>query len=316
MKRIFVCLMMIVALLTGTAVAEEKLKIVATDFPCYDFARQVAGDWADVMLLIRPGLEVHSYEPSPSDILQIGEADLFVYIGGESDAWVRNILAGFDGDIIPEQLCMMDVVQALEEEGEGHDHDHDHADEDHDHDAPEYDEPEYDEHIWTSPQNAALMVRAMEEKLCLIDPVHADDYHLAGDSYVGQIDEIDVAFEEAAANSVRKELIFADRFPFLYFAKAYGLDYIAAFPSCTAETEPSPQTMMELINRVQEDNIPVIYTIEMSTQSVARTIAEETGVEILTMHSVQTVTQNEFEAGESYVSLMWKNVEAVQKGLN
>lgn len=303
MKRIVIAVLMIL-MICSAAIAEEKISIVATDFPCYDFARQVAGEWAEVSLLIKPGVEVHAYEPAPSDILSIGKADLFVYIGGESDAWVKNILDGFDGDAAPAQLAMMGAVECIE--GEHHDHDgHEH-----------HTGPVYDEHIWTSPKNAVMMIEALADKLCEVDSDHAEAYRANSAEYINEVQAIDAAFEAAVENGKRKELIFADRFPFLYFAEAYGLDYTAAFESCTAETEPSPQTIMTLIKRVASEKIPVIYTIEMSTQTVAKTIAEDTGAEILMLHSVQTVTQDEFDAGETYASLMWKNVEAIRKGLN
>lgn len=303
MKRIVIAVLMIL-MICGAAIAEKKISIVATDFPCYDFARQVAGEWADVSLLIKPGVEVHAYEPAPSDILSIGKADLFVYIGGESDAWVKNILDGFDGEIAPAQLAMMGAVECIE--SEHHDHDG------HEHHAG----PVYDEHIWTSPKNAVMMIEALTDELCEVDPDHAEAYRANSAEYINEVQAIDAAFEDVVENGKRKEMIFADRFPFLYFAEAYGLDYTAAFESCTAETEPSPQTIMTLIKRVASEKIPAIYTIEMSTQTVAKTIAEDTGAEILMLHSVQTVTQDEFDRGETYVSLMWKNVEAIRKGLN
>ena len=302
MKRI-VCLMLALLVLAALpAIAEGRLKVVAANFPCYDFARQVLGENGEVTLLIHPGVEVHSYEPTPADIIAIGEADLFVYIGGEGDTWAENILAGFDGQNAPASLRMMDAVTPLEEEGED------------DHGA--HDGPEYDEHIWTSPKNAEAMVAALSDALCALDAENADRYQEAAEAYIDQIKEIDAAFEDAVANGVRRELVFADRFPFLYFTRAYGLDYVAAFPSCTAETEPTPQTMLTLIQRVEEDHIPVVYAIELSTQAVARTVAEETGAQIMTMHSMQTVSQEEFDAGETWVSLMRRNLEAVRRGLN
>lgn len=301
MKKILIVL--VALLMFGcTAMAEIKIHIVTTDFPCYDFTRQIAGDNAEVSMLIKPGVEVHAYEPSPSDILSIGKADLFVYIGGASDAWAENILESFDTESAPERMTMMSAVECIEEEHEHHDSGHD--------------EIVYDEHIWTSPKNAVLMVEALTEKLCAVDPEHTEEYRNNSAEYIEKIKEIDVAFEEIVKSGKRKELVFADRFPFLYFVEAYSLDYMAAFESCTAETEPSPQTIMKLIKRVASEKIPVIYTIEMSTQTVANAIAEDTGAEVLTLHSIQTVTQQEFEAGETYVSLMWKNVEAVRKGLN
>lgn len=298
--RKWICLLaMCFVLAMGSAMAEGG-EVVATNFPCYDFARQVAGDAAQVKMLIRPGAEVHSYEPSPADILSIGGADLFVYIGGESDVWVDGILDSFGG-AAPRTLKLMDSVALLEEEGE---HDHDHG------------ELAYDEHIWTSPKNAIAMIRAVETALCEALPESAETFHANADAYAAEIAEIDAALEEIAANSARQELVFADRFPFLYLVHDYGLSYIAAFTSCTAETEPSAQTLVKLIETIQRDGIPVIYTIELSNGTIARTIAEETGVEILTLHSAQTVTQAEFDAGETYASLMWENLTAIEKGLN
>ena len=300
MKKRFLLIVIAALTLCAAGRAEGRLNIVATDFPCYDFARQVAGEAADVTLLIHPGVEVHSYDPSPADILAINDADLFVYIGGEGDAWADGILAGFDGEG-PQTLRMMDAVALLEEEGE---------EEAHGHEAPEY-----DEHIWTSPRNAASMVRALSDALTQIDPERAEAYAQGADVYIAEIDRIDAAFREIVDHSELKEVVFADRFPFLYFVREYGLDYVAAFPSCTADTEPTPQTILTLIREVTANDLPAVYTIELSTQAVAKTVAEETGAEILTMHSIQTVTQDEFDAGETYVSLMWKNVEALREGL-
>lgn len=307
MRKTIIMILIGLIAFTAASVAEARLNVVATDFPCYDFARQVCGDQADVTLLIHPGVEVHAYEPSPADILAISGADLFVYIGGEGDAWAENILDGFDGDA-PETLRMMDAVQPIEEEGE-HDHGHDHE-HDHDHDAPEY-----DEHIWTSPKNAEAMVAAMADAIAALDPENAATYEANAQAYIEQIAGIDAEIEAIVNGASRRILVFADRFPFLYFVRAYGLDYVAAFPSCTAETEPTPQTILSLIQAVQANGVPVVYTIEMSTQAVARTVAEETGASILTLHSIQTVTQDEFDAGETYVTLMEKNVVALREGL-
>lgn len=290
----------LLALLCATAAA-ERLSVVTTDFPCYDFARQVAGERADVTMLIKPGAEVHAYDPTPSDILAIGGADLFVCVGGESDAWVEGILGSFGGDA-PATLRLMDFVDDLIEED---------GDDGHAHEGPEY-----DEHIWTAPSNAAKMVAAIGEALGGVDPENAGAYAAAAGEYIAQIEALDAEIASVVDNGARRELIFADRFPFLYFARAYGLEYLAAFPSCTADTEPSAQTVMALIERVAGGGIPAVYTIELSTQSIARTVAEETGAEILTMQSCQTVSQADFDAGATYVSLMRENVEALRKGLN
>lgn len=300
-KCLLVVCMMFVFGLCGAA--EGKLSVVCTDFPCYDFVRQAAGDRAEVSMLLKPGTEAHSYDPTPADILTIGEADLFVYIGGESDAWADGILDSFDGASGPARLRMMDMVDGLIEEdaaGEAH---------------AQYEGPEYDEHIWTSPKNAARMALAAGEALAALDPDGAEAYRRDAEAYAGEIQRIDGEIEAIVRHAARRELVFADRFPFIYLVRDYGLDYMAAFTSCTADTEPSAQTVMALIRRVIEDKLPAVYTIELSTQAIARTIAEETGVEILTLHSMQTVSQDEFEAGATWVSIMARNVAALEKGL-
>lgn len=305
MKKLICIILVLAAMLCcGAGMAEgEKLSVVVTDFPCYDFARAVAGDRAEITMLIKPGSEVHSYEPTPSDVIAMTEADLFVYIGGESDSWVDNMLASMGGDV-PETLRMFDCVEAC---GDDDHENHDHAD-GHEH--------EYDEHIWTSPVNAMSMVDAVCAALCETDSANADYYRQNAVEYNEQIAGIDGQIRELVENAARTELIFGDRFPFLYLAQEYGLTWHAAFPGCAAETEPSAQTIMELIMKVAEDDIPVVYVIEMSTGNVASAIAEETGAEIVTLHSIQNVSADEFEAGETYVSIMQKNVEALRKGLN
>lgn len=293
--RRWLMLLTVLLALCPWALCEDRMSVVCTDFPCYDFARQVAGESAQVTMLLRPGGEAHAFDPTPADMLSIGESDLFVYIGGESDAWVEGILASLDG---VNALRMMDAVEPLPEE---------------DGDA---EAPEYDEHIWLSPTNAVKMVGAVAEALCSADPAHAEAYGANAERYCDQIKAIDAEIRGLVAGARRRELVFADRFPFIYFTREYGLDHLAAFASCTADTEPSAQTLMMLIDRVAEDHLPAVYTIEMSTQAIARTVAEETGAQILTLHSMQTVTQEEFEAGESWVSLMKRNVAALGKGLN
>lgn len=305
MKKIAAALLLGLALLFGTFACAEELKIVATNFPCYDFVRQVAGGKAEVTMLIAPGTEVHAFEPSPSDILKVSGADLFVYVGGESDVWADDILESFDDG--PQAVKLMEHVHLLEEvhyEGDGHHHHHDH------------DELAFDEHVWTSPKNALQMLRAVEAAICEADAENADFYHGNADAYAAQIEQLDEELARIVAEGKRHDLMFADRFPFLYMAHDYGLHYSAAFTSCASETEPSAKKLVELIEIIREEEIPVVYTIEMSTGAIARTLAEETGAEVLEMHSVQTVRRSEFDAGESYVSLMQKNLAAIEKGLN
>lgn len=303
LKPILAWVLMGALYIAGLPVArgETKLQIVCSSFPCYDFARAIVGDLADIKLLIKPGAEVHSYEPSPTDVLEVGECDLFLYIGGESDVWVDSILQSF-GEQGPERLRLIEHVDLLEEaEGAHEGHAHEHA---------------YDEHIWTDPANAKRMLEAIVDKLCRLQPELEGTFRENAQVYADQISKIDDEIRDVVACAERKLLIFADRFPFLYFVTAYGLDYVAAYPGCSAESEPSARTMVELIDEVRREQIPVVYVLEFSNGRIAATISEETGAEILTMQSVQNVTLEDFENGETYVSLMEQNVEALRKGLD
>ena len=288
--------LLLTACSAGAESGGEPLRVVATDFPCYDLARQVLGSDASLTLLIRPGMDTHTYEPTPADAKAVYEADVLIYIGGTSDAWVENMLADAP-DVMA--VRMMDSVQPLEEAHAEHGHE----------------DISYDEHIWTSPVNMRAMLSSVEEALCAADPDGASTYRANAEAYDAQLVQLDQTFRDLVSGAARTELIFADRFPFLYFAREYGLSYVSAFSGCSEEAQPSVQAVAALIDAVEQDGVPVIYVIEMSTGDVARAVAEQTGAEIVEMHSCQSVTGEEFEAGETYLSLMTRNVEALRKGL-
>ncbi len=331
MKRIitlFLTLALTLSLAACAAPGEKaddgRLQIVATLFPYYDFARAIAGDRADVTLLLSPGREAHSFEPTPLDAVTISEADVLLYNGGEGEYWVEEMLDAA-GEHIAVKARMMDYVDALGEEfSEGmqgadeHGHDHDHDDHDHDHEEDEHDsdEIEYDEHIWTSPKNAAILCRAVCDAICKADPANEDFYRANCDDYCAQIEALDARFADLCESAPRKLLIFADRFPMLYFCREYGLDYRAAFHGCSGDTEPSLATIKFLIDKVEDENIPVVYTIDFGTKKVAAVVSECTGAAIETIYSMQTVSRADFDAGETYLTLMERNFEALRKGLN
>ena len=305
--RTLVCTIMILILTACTVgnalAANERCRIVCTSFPCYDAVRAVAGGHAEIQLLIKPGAEVHSFEPTPADIMSLADCDLFAYVGGESDAWVTDILSSFGSDA-PQTLRFFDCVEGVEAE---HDHGAEHVD---------HGEHEYDEHIWTSPVNACAMVNAVADALCEIDPANGALYRENAQSYVSEIEALDAQIRDVVSTAARRELIFADRFPLLYFAREYGLDWYAAFPSCSSESEPSAKTIAALIDRVVSDGIPVIYVLELSNGRTAQAISAETGAQVRTFYSMQNVTESDFAAGETYVSLMQRNIAALQEGLN
>ena len=330
MKRIltlFLTLALILSLAACAAPGEKaddgKIQIVATLFPYYDFARAIAGGRADVTLLLSPGREAHSFEPTPLDAVTISEADVFLYNGGEGEYWVEEMLDAA-GEHIAVKARMMDYVDALGEEfsegmqgADAHDHDHDHGDHDHESgEAHDSDEIEYDEHIWTSPKNAAILCRAVCDAICTADPANEDFYRANCDDYCAQIEALDARFADLCESAPRKLLVFADRFPMLYFCREFGLDYRAAFHGCSGDTEPSLATIKFLIDKVENENIPVVYTIDFGTKKVAAVVSECTGAAIETIYSMQTVSRADFDAGETYLTLMERNFDALRKGLN
>lgn len=293
---------------------DGKTQVVCTLFPYYDFARQIGGDDVDVTLVVPAGRETHSFEPTPMDVIRISQADVFIYNGGESEQWVTDILDAA-GEDIPCVLSMMDAAELHEEElvegmqsgTSAHDH--------HDHDEDE-EEIEYDEHIWTSPVTAMALCRAITDGLCQADPDHADSFRARLADYLAALETLDGTFREIVAEGSRNLLVFGDRFPLLYFCREYGLDYRAAFHGCAGDTEPSLATLKYLIDLVNEQHIPVVYTIELSSRKAAKAIAETTGAQVRTFHSCQTVSRAEFDAGVTYLQLMEANADVLREGLS
>ncbi|NLT58886.1 MAG: zinc ABC transporter solute-binding protein [Clostridiales bacterium] len=478
--------------------AEAKIRVVSTIFPGYDFARAVAGDHVELTMLLPPGSESHSFEPTPQDVIRIKNCDLFIYVGGDSDTWVKGILDSMDTSEM-KILSMMDLVETVEEEikegmedDHGHDHgeldpdeirdrpladwagswvsiegalaggelddyvadrakasetdfdiqkeaygqrwksdypslvisdaavtwngvpvayqyigyqlvegdhgasvwygfeaeapsagaptyiafndhgtggsaegephdegdDDDHED-DHAHETAHYhirygDEGfdaltaiedwsptyfpadasgaemaeamgahgqadhahEYDEHVWTSPVNAMRVTQAIADALCALDQANAAAYRANCASYVEELTALDAAFREVVERAARKTLLFGDRFPFRYFVDEYGLDYYAAFPGCSTETEPSAKTVVFLIDKAREEHIPVVFHLEFSNEKMADILCESTGAKKRLLHSCHNITKAEFERGVTYLDLMLQNVETLKEALH
>lgn len=299
----------LIALLCGcsnmeSGKSEGKLQIITTIFPAYDFARAVFGDTADVTLLLTPGSESHSYDPSARDIVKIEKCDLFIYNGGESDSWVDTMLKSAD-EI--KTLRMMDSVEALEEEefenGGSHE-EHDHGEE------------EYDEHIWTSPKNAALIVESVKSAAVRINPEKSAFYEQRAGEYVRQINDLDTRFSELLKGE-KRYFVFGDRFPLLYFFHEYDLNYYAAFPGCGEQTEPSAQVVAFLTEKLKDsDTIGTVFYIELSNHKLADTLAGENNLPTAEFHTCHNITADDFAAGESYVSLMERNYGMLKNVLN
>lgn len=307
MKRILALIICVLTILTLSGCGGEKpsddgkLSIVVTAFPHYDFARQLTKgvENVEIKMLISPGNEVHSYEPTPSDILAISECDLFIYTGGESDMWAKGILESSDNKdrkVISFMDLCKDSIEAHEKEHEGHEH-------------------VYDEHVWTSPVTSAYLVHAIKNILIGIDGDNADIYIKNADDFEKEIVNLENAVSRVMDNRIRNIIIVADRFPFYHLSEAFEIEYLAAYPGCSHSTEPSASVIAELSEKVKSEKIPYVFTIEFSNQKIAKSVIEGTDAQILTLHSCHNVSAEEFESGITYLDLMRQNAANLRKAL-
>ena len=280
--------------------AQNGTKVVTSGFVEYDFARAVLGSGVEVTMLMKPGSDMHNFEPTPSDVLALAQADLFIYNGGESEEWVEKMIGGSE---IPRArvLRLMDTVE-LKEEGEALD-------------GEPHGSVEYDEHIWTSLANAMKMIQAVRDKLIEVYPERRAELDRNTEAYLERVVGLDAEVRRVIAGSARRELIFVDRFPFKYFVDEYGLSYTAAFPGCSEQTEASSATVAELIRKVRETEARYVLKIELTSDALARTVAEETGVEVLTLNAVHNVSAEDFRSGKTYADFWEENVEVLRRVL-
>jgi zinc transport system substrate-binding protein len=324
------CGAMTAALLTGCGTKsnsshgknDDKLKIVTTIFPEYDWVENIMGDKAknaDITLLLDNGVDLHSYQPTASDMMKIATCDMFIYVGGESDAWVDDALKETENtdmvvinllDVLGDKVKEEETVEGMQEECEEDKEDVDMHKED--------DEVEYDEHVWLSLKNASALCGEITEQLCKIDEKNAETYRANFAVYDNKIKELDNKYTETIKESEKHTLLFGDRFPFRYLTDDYGLDYYAAFVGCSAETEASFETIVFLAKKVDELNLPAILTIEGSDGKIADTIRQNTEnnkPKVLQLNSVQSVTSKDVKNGVNYLNIMEDNLKVVEEAL-
>ena len=291
---------------------QKKYSVVSTSFPGYDFARAVTKNTnISAKMLVKPGAETHTYEPTPQDIIDIKNADMFIYVGGDSDTWVEKILK--DADTKKTHVVkLVDLVSTVEEEIVEGMEDEDEHDHDHDHDHDEEEGPEIDEHVWTSPKKAMEIVKKIAEVASEIDVDEKTKINDNAEKYVAEIAQVDKDLYQVIDGKI-SEIVVADRFPFRYFADEFGLKYAAAFSGCSEQTEASAKTISFLINKVKQEKIKKIYKIELSNGKIAETVSKDTGAEVLELHSAHNVTADDFSKGVTYVDLMKRNLAALSK---
>lgn len=294
--------------------ASDKLTIVSTSFPGYDFARAITTNSknTEVKMLLPPGTDLHSFEPTPQDIKTILNSDIFIYVGGDSDSWTSNIL----NLINPDKTCiikLIDLVPTVEESLiEGMESN----EEDEDNDVSTISEPEYDEHVWTSITNAITIINKLKDEIISHDQINSDLYQKNATEYISNLNTLDEKFKSLVESTDQHTIIFGDRFPFRYFVEDYGLDYFAAFPGCSEQTEASAKTIAFLIDKIKSNHIPVVFRTELSSGKIADAIAAETNAKVLELHSAHNVSQTDFNNGITYYDIMNRNYDALKEALS
>lgn len=291
---------------------DGKIHIVTSNFPCYDIARRIGGERVDICMLIPPGSESHSFEPSTSDIIRISSCDLFICVGGESDKWLDKILDSVRENSSFNVLKLMDCTRLLEEEHTmGMKHDESDYDDHHDHHNES--ESEYDEHVWTSLRNTSEMSEYIKDKLSEIDTEGASYYEANCEQYKAELNALDTEFVKLFENAENTVMVFGDRFPLRYFTEDYGIEYYAAFPGCAAQTEPDIATIAFLVDKIREEDIRSVFYIDMSNTAMVKSISEETGAFVRCFYSCHNVTQTQFDNGDTYLDLMKENLKTLKE---
>ncbi len=313
----------------------EKLSVVTTIFPEYDWVREITAgnDNVDITMLLDNGVDLHSYQPTADDILKVATCDVFIYVGGESDGWVDDALKEATNpdmkvinllDVLGENVKEEEIVEGMQhehehEEGEEEaEHEEEHADEASEEYEHEEGEIEYDEHVWLSLKNTEILVNAIAETLMEADSANADLYSENNLKYSESLEALDQKYEDAVSAASVNTVLFGDRFPFRYMVDDYNLDYYAAFVGCSAESEASFETITFLAGKVDELGLNTVLTIENSDQKIAKTIIENTeakDAQILAMNSMQSTTSDDVAAGATYLSIMEENLNVLTDAL-
>lgn len=282
--------------------SEEKVSVIATLFPQYDFAKEIGKEKVDVTLLLPPGTETHTYDPSPKDIININKSKLFIYTGKYMEPWAESIAKSIDKSVIV--LDASKNISYIKEE---------HGEEEHEEKSHEH---EYDPHIWLDISNAKKMVDNILEELINVDGQNADYYTQNAKEYKEKLDELDSKFKEVINNGKRNVICFGDKFAYMYFISSYNLDYVTAYEGCSSNSEPSVSRILEVEEKIKKENIPVIFYESLSEGTVAKSIARDTNITPLVFSSVHTVSSEDIQNGATYISVMESNLNNLKKALN
>ncbi len=297
----------------SSAPEPERIQVIATVFPQYDFARTIAGEYADVTLLLSAGQEMHNYEPTPLDVADISQCDIFLRIGGESEVWTETLLEALDTSRM-DVVTLMDCIEApLAEEEHHHNHGHD------EHEEGEADdhETEFDEHIWNSPVNAIAMVQEVTNALCRADAAHEAYFRQNAADYMAELEKLDESLRALTADmDSEPTLVIADKFPFRYLAAEYGFHYAAAFSGCSSETEPTVGALHTLTEECAEHGITSVFYLEFSSAKIADRVCNMTGAKSVMLHPLHNISAEDMQNGTSFLTLMTENYLAIKEAIS
>ncbi len=316
-----VCLPLLTACRTQPAQADGRIQVVATVFPQYDFARAIAGEYADVTLLLAAGQEMHNYEPTPMDMAEIAQCDIFLRIGGESEVWTDRLLGALDTSAMDVVTLMEHIEAPLAQEHHHHGHDEEeHGENGHGTEAEEvcdesHEHGEFDEHIWNSPVNAIAMVEAVCDSLCAADAAHAAVFRERADAYIAQLRELDEKYRTLSQECEDPVLMVGDKFPFRYLAAEYGFHYAAAFTGCSSETEPTIGSLSLLFEEAKHHGLDTVFYLEFSSRKIADRISAVTGAEAVMLHPCHNVSKEDLQNGTTFLDLMQQNYEVIKEAL-
>ena len=306
----------------------KKISVVATIYPQYAWLKEILGNQADSLnltLLVKNGMDLHSYKPSAADIATIAKADMIVYVGGESDKWIEKALEATPNEkrvqvnlleALGDRVKAEEIVEGMQAEEE-HEHHHEHAEE-HEDEHHHHEEAENDEHVWLSLKNAEILVKKIAEAVANVDTAHAMEYHMNAALYIAKISALDAQYRAATDSAHFKTILFGDRFPFRYLVDDYGIKYFAAFVGCSAESEASFETVAFLAGKMDSLALPAIFTIDGSNGKIAQAVlaaskkSKETPV--LTLNSMQSIKNSQMDSA-NYLDIMRENLEVIKKAL-
>lgn len=291
---------LLLLLLSISIFAQNKISVVTTLFPLYDFAKEIAGDEGNVTLILPPAIEPHSFEPTPKDMVKISKADIFIYTSEEMEPWVKKLVKTFS-----KNTKVLESGHGLIEEGhECNNHDHDH-----------HDEHSKDPHIWLDPIYCQSIVNKIVEVFKSKDTSNSSKYELRGQKLKNDLEQLNKQIKEELKNCSSKTIIYAGHFAFGYFVKRYDLHFETAYHGLSPDAEPSPKKMAELIKKVKSNKSKAIFYEALIEPRLAKTISSETGAEMLLLHSASNLSREDFSKNRTYISIMQDNLKNLQKGL-